>query len=82
MTNPFEDPDAEYSVLINDEGQYSLWPVFATVPDGWTARLQRASRQECLDHINEHWTDMRPLSLQQAMEGKAPRKRSKKSASS
>lgn len=68
MANPFEDPDAEYSVLVNDEEQYSLWPVFAAVPDGWTVRLERVSRQECLDYINEHWTDMRPLSLQRAME--------------
>jgi MbtH protein len=39
-TNPFEDPDAEYLVLINDEGQHSLWPVFADVPDGWESHLR------------------------------------------
>lgn len=71
MANPFEDPEAEYSVLVNDEGQYSLWPVFAAVPDGWKIELQNKSRQECLDHIGEHWTDMRPLSLRRAMEGSA-----------
>jgi len=35
MSNPFEDPDVQYLVLVNDEGQHSLWPVFAAVPDGW-----------------------------------------------
>lgn len=35
MTNPFEDPDASYLVLTNDEGQHSLWPLFAEVPEGW-----------------------------------------------
>jgi MbtH protein len=43
MVNPFEDPDAEESVLVNDEGRYSLWPVFAAVPDGWTVRLPGAT---------------------------------------
>jgi hypothetical protein len=32
MTNPFEDPDASYLVLVNDEGQHSLWPAFADIP--------------------------------------------------
>jgi MbtH protein len=69
MANPFEDPDAEYAVLVNDEGQYSLWPSFADVPAGWSVVRQGASREDCLNYINEHWTDMRPLSLQRAMEG-------------
>lgn len=25
-SNPFEDPEGTYLVLVNDEGQYSLWP--------------------------------------------------------
>ena len=35
MTNPFEDADALYLVLVNDEGQYSLWPAGTAVPAGW-----------------------------------------------
>jgi MbtH protein len=67
MTNPFEDPDASYLVLVNDEGQHSLWPVFADVPDGWQVTFGEAGRQECLDFIEESWTDMRPNSLIKAM---------------
>jgi MbtH protein len=67
-TNPFEDPDASYLVLVNEEGQYSLWPVFADVPDGWEVTFGEAGRQECLDYIEENWTDMRPKSLIRAME--------------
>ncbi|MCB5181519.1 MbtH family protein [Streptomyces antimicrobicus] len=66
-TNPFEDDNANYYVLTNDEGQYSLWPAFAEVPAGWTVVHGEAGRQECLDHINENWTDMRPKSLVEAM---------------
>jgi len=53
--------------LVNDEGQYSLWPVFAEVPDGWTVALAETDRQSALDHIEEHWTDLRPNSLREAM---------------
>lgn len=75
MTNPFEDPDASYLVLVNDEGQHSLWPVFADVPEGWEVKFGKADRQECLDYIEASWTDMRPKSLIEAMENaKAPGK--------
>ncbi|MFD0886040.1 MbtH family protein [Streptosporangium algeriense] len=68
MANPFEDPDSRYFVLVNDEGQYSLWPTFSPVPAGWEVVFGDAARQECLDHIERSWTDMRPKSLIAAME--------------
>ncbi|MGW1729347.1 MbtH family protein [Streptomyces sp. NPDC002306] len=68
MTNPFEDENASYLVLVNDEGQHSLWPNFVTVPDGWGTVFGEAGRQECLDYIEASWTDMRPKSLIAAME--------------
>jgi MbtH protein len=70
-TNPFEDPEGTYLVLINDEGQYSLWPSFVDVPAGWEVVLSDADRQTALDYVNEHWTDMRPRSLAEAMESAA-----------
>jgi MbtH protein len=63
MTNPFEDPDAQYLVLVNEEGQYSIWPVFAEVPAGWNVAFGDAPRQECLEYIEKSWVDMRPKSL-------------------
>ncbi len=62
MTNPFEDENASYHVLVNDEGQHSLWPSFKEVPQGWTIVLRSDSRAACVAYINEHWTDMRPKS--------------------
>ncbi|MET7938255.1 4-hydroxyphenylpyruvate dioxygenase [Streptomyces sp. NPDC005322] len=67
MSNPFENADAAYHVLVNAEGQHSLWPTFIDVPAGWTVMLDSASRQECLDFIEKSWTDMRPKSLIEAM---------------
>lgn len=69
MTNPFEDPDGKYLVLKNHEGQHSLWPAFIDVPSGWDVVHTTDSRQACIDYINEHWTDMRPLSLIKQMGG-------------
>ncbi|WJY37089.1 MbtH family protein [Streptomyces sp. P9-2B-2] len=66
-TNPFDNEDGEFFVLVNDEDQHSLWPTFAEVPSGWRVVLGPESRQRCLDHIEENWTDMRPRSLREAM---------------
>ncbi|MFB6564570.1 MbtH family protein [Streptomyces sp. NPDC056400] len=67
-TNPFEDEDGRYFVLVNAEDQHSLWPAFAEVPAGWTVVCGEESRQACLDYINENWVDMRPKSLADAMD--------------
>ncbi len=60
MTNPFESEEAEYQVLLNAEGQCSLWPTFCEIPAGWTTIGPRGKRQACLDWIEANWTDMRP----------------------
>ncbi|WSW89714.1 MbtH family protein [Streptomyces sp. NBC_00989] len=70
VTNPFDDPDANYYVLVNEEGQHSLWPVFVDTPGGWKTVFGEAGRAECLDYIERTWTDMRPKSLIEAMEKK------------
>jgi MbtH protein len=67
MTNPFEDEDAQYVVLRNAELQCSLWPTFVDVPPGWDIVFGAASRPECIDFIENTWTDMRPKSLIDAM---------------
>ncbi|WP_067691029.1 MbtH family protein [Nocardia jejuensis] len=65
-SNPFDDEDARFSVLVNEEGQHSLWPDFAPVPDGWQS-VHQGNRDECLAYVEQNWTDMRPLSLIAAM---------------
>ncbi|WP_031465908.1 MbtH family protein [Sciscionella sediminilitoris] len=65
MTNPFEDPDARYYVLVNEEEQHSLWPEFAEVPQGWRTVFGADSRQACLDYVERNWTDLRPKSLRE-----------------
>lgn len=71
MTNPFEDPDASYRVLVNHEGQHSLWPASLATPDGWTVAFGTGTRARCLEYIEENWTDMRPASLIRAQAAEA-----------
>lgn len=68
MDNTFDDDNGSFSVLVNDEEQYSLWPAVIDVPMGWTCVLGPESRQACLTYIESHWTDMRPKSLREAMD--------------
>jgi MbtH protein len=68
MPNPFDDPDGRFLVLVNDEGQHSLWPEFADIPPGWTKVFGVAGREPCLDYVTTHWTDMRPRTLVEQME--------------
>jgi len=67
MTNPFENENGQFLVLINDEGQHSLWPDFVEIPAGWTSTFGPDTRQACLEYVETHWTDMRPRSLADAM---------------
>ncbi|MEU2660330.1 MbtH family protein [Streptomyces sp. NPDC007325] len=62
-TNPFEDPQGTFLVLVNDENQHSVWPSFAEVPAGWRTVAGPDTREACLGYVEEHWTDLRPASL-------------------
>lgn len=66
MTNPFDDENGTFLVLVNDEGQHSLWPSFQTVPDGWQSVLGPVGRPEALAYIETAWTDLRPRSVAEA----------------
>jgi MbtH protein len=63
MTNPFDDNSGVFFVLVNEEGQHSLWPNFAAIPSGWQSVFGPASRDECANYVENHWVDMRPQSL-------------------
>ena len=69
-SNPFDDDEGTFFVLVNDEDQHSLWPTFAAVPAGWRVVFGddgTTRRQECLDYVERHWTDLRPRSLRERM---------------
>ncbi|MFD9608441.1 MbtH family protein [Streptomyces sp. NPDC059083] len=59
-------------VVRNHELQYSLWPADRELPAGWEPEGFSGERQECLDHIERTWTDMRPLSARAPQPAAAP----------
>ena len=59
-----------YKVVVNYEEQYSIWPADRENPLGWKDAGKVGSKAECLAHVKEVWTDMRPLSLRKKMEAR------------
>jgi MbtH protein len=69
--NNEETENTKYKVVVNDEGQYSIWTADRPNPDGWHGAPKSGSKSECLAYIKEVWTDMRPLSLRNKMANSA-----------
>jgi MbtH protein len=65
-----DDPDDKtiYRVVVNHEEQYSIWPADRENPAGWRDGGKTGTKAECLEYVNEVWTDMRPLSLRKEMD--------------
>ena len=58
-----------YKVVINHEDQYSIWPAEKPNPSGWRDGGKTGQKKDCLAYIQEVWTDMRPRSLREKMDG-------------
>ena len=67
MAGEQNDDARTYTVLVNEEEQYSLWPKGNAIPNGWKL-VKEGTKAECLAYVKEVWTDMRPLSLRKHME--------------
>ncbi len=67
MDNQVNLDSASHKVVVNPEGQYSLWFLDRENPDGWVDAGKAGTREECLAFVEEVWTDMRPLSLRSRM---------------
>lgn len=67
-----EDEDNEtYAVVLNDEEQYSIWLAEREPPAGWHREGTVGTKAECLAHIEQIWTDLRPRSLREWMQAQA-----------
>lgn len=67
--------DLVYTVVVNDEEQYSIWPTFRAVPAGWREAGVKGPKGDCLAYIETVWTDMRPASLRRHMDEAASKAR-------
>lgn len=75
MSTQDEQDTTIYRVVMNHEEQYSIWPDFKEIPNGWKDVGRKGPKDECLAYIKEVWTDMRPLSLRRRMEQDAAGKK-------
>ena len=68
MQSDDADRDTLYTVVMNEEEQYSIWPASRELPPGWAKTGPTGRKAECLAYIKDVWTDMRPLSLRKEMD--------------
>ncbi|MCP9206642.1 MbtH family protein [Streptomyces cucumeris] len=66
-----EQGDGPYRVVVNHDDQYSLWPADRENAPGWHDEGTTGDRATCLRRIEDIWTDMRPASLRERMDGPA-----------
>jgi MbtH protein len=67
----FDSEDMVFRVVVNHEEQYSIWPDYKDVPEGWREAGFSGNKAACLAHIEAVWTDLRPLSLRRALAERA-----------
>jgi MbtH protein len=60
-----DDDNTLYTVVVNHEEQYSIWPAGRELPLGWASAGFSGTKSQCLQFIQEVWTDMRPKSLRE-----------------
>ncbi len=71
MSREDTEDNTTYRVVVNHEEQYSIWPIYLSIPLGWRDTGKSGSKEECLAYVKEVWVDMRPLSLRKKMEAAA-----------
>ena len=62
------DDTGTYMAVVNDEGQYSIWPSNRELPMGWREAGKPGTQAEVLAWIKEVWTDQQPPSSRIRME--------------
>ena len=62
-----DNPNTQFIVVTNHEEQYAIWPNYKEISGGWKQVRDAATKDECLEFVQENWTDMRPKSLRDAM---------------
>ena len=67
MTGEQNQDELMYSVVVNHEEQYSIWPTDRECPAGWRKEGKAGSKAACSAYIKEVWVDMRPLSVRKRL---------------
>lgn len=49
-----------FTVIIGQENEFTIWPQDKEIPVGWKSVGQSGTKEECMDYIQEVWTDPLP----------------------
>ena len=60
FSNPFDNPQGQFAILQNDQGQYSLWPQQCELPAGWRVVCEPQSQEACQQWLAERWQTLDP----------------------
>jgi len=61
-----DDPMHPYTVVVNNEGQYTIWPAWREMPRGWVSAGFEGTQRACLERVKQLWTESGNKSAQQA----------------
>src|ERR1035438_7463181 len=59
-------PGRAYFIVVNAEGQHSIWPAALAVPAGWRQKGPPMRKEACLAAITAEWPDIAPVSVRAA----------------
>jgi MbtH protein len=57
---PTTDTETPWIVLVNSQGEHSLWPACSAIPAGWREVGPEGTLQACSAWIDRHWAAMQP----------------------
>jgi uncharacterized protein YbdZ (MbtH family) len=63
MTSPFDDAEAQFLVVRNGDGQYSIWRSDIACPAGWDVVHGPVTNAAAIVYVDQNWHDMRPRSM-------------------
>ncbi|WP_033213683.1 MbtH family protein [Kitasatospora phosalacinea] len=61
-----------WTVVVNDEAQYSVWPQWRELPPGWSGEGTVGDLEQCVARIEQVWQDLRPAGLRDRLAGPPP----------
>lgn len=62
-SNPFDDTQGLFTILINAQQQYSLWPQQCAVPAGWTVVCEAQSQEACFRWLEQQRDVLQPATF-------------------
>lgn len=60
FSNPFDNPQGQFAILQNDQGQYSLCTAAVRTAGGWRVVCEAQSQEACQQWLAGNWRTLEP----------------------